>query len=229
MSLRDDVTEYEIVRDIFQRRRYVTSWDVFVGTKSLEVGQLEGIPGRKISSGFAVEFAPFKRASAPGVCGYRSNAGKTSSPLGAVSSEGTALYMYVDVRVSESLRLDRGACTSSSSKHRKARGFPLSLSSTARTLRINLRTRDRAGTLPRVLSGFIASPSGALDRRRCYTGSRASYSLKSFERDRGVRNFVRIADVLIDQANIYSLTLVKGGCLYSKRLRIVCYVKNKDS
>lgn len=34
------------------------------------------------------------------MCGYRSNAGKTSSPLGAVSSEGTALYMYVDVRVS---------------------------------------------------------------------------------------------------------------------------------
>lgn len=67
-------------------------------------------------------------------------------------------------------------------------------------LRINLRTRGRARTLPRVLSGFIASPSGALDRRWRYAGSRVSYSLKSFERDRGVRNFVRITDVLIGQA-----------------------------
>lgn len=199
MSLRDDITKCEIVRDIFQRRRYVTSWDVFVETKSLKVGQLEGIPGRKISSGFAVEFAPFKRVR-PRCVRLPLECREDVVSLGSGEFRGNRTVYVCRCPCFESLRLDRGACTSSSSKHRKARGFPLSLSSTARTLRINLRTRDRAGTLPRVLSGFIASPSGALDRRRCYTGSRASYSLKSFERDRGVCNFVWITDVLIGQA-----------------------------
>lgn len=40
---------------------------IFVATNSFKVGQLGGIPGREISSGFAVEFGPFKRVWPP-VC-----------------------------------------------------------------------------------------------------------------------------------------------------------------
>lgn len=220
MGLRDNVTRYQIVGDIFQRRHYVTSRDVFVATKSFKVGQLEGIPGRKISSGFAVEFAPFKRVRCvrlPLECR------EDVVSLGSGEFRGNRAVYVCRCLCFESLRLDRGACTSSSSKYRKARGFPLSLSSTARTLRINLRTRDRAGTLPRVLSSFIASPSGALDRRRRYATSRASYSSKSFEHDRRVRNFLRITDVLIGQA----ISTRFNQSFNSKRLHIV-YVKIKD-
>lgn len=61
--------------------------------------------------------------------------------------------------------------TSSSSRHRKARGYS-AVSLSARCVRVNLRTRARAETLPRVLSGFIAPPCEALDRARY--GSRAA-------------------------------------------------------
>lgn len=66
------------------------------------------------------------------------------------------------------------------------------------SLRVNLQTRGRAGTLSRVLSGFIASSSRALD---CYHLSAAlsSWSSKFFERDRGVYNFPPSSCVLIGQ------------------------------
>lgn len=61
----------------------------------------------------------------------------------------------------------------------------------ARCTRVNLRARGRAGTLSRVLSGFIASPCGTLDRcRRLCRVQLSIWPSKFFEdRDRGICNF----------------------------------------
>lgn len=56
-----------------------------------------------------------------------------------------------------------------------------SLSSVARCVRVNLRTRGRPGTLPRVLSSFIASPPWS---SRSPPVQLLSCSSKSFEHDR---------------------------------------------
>lgn len=70
-----------------------------------------------------------------------------------VPRDPSRVHTYVCICVSSLVaRLDRGGCTSSSSKYQKADSLslpPLSFSIFDRCIRVNLRTRDRARTLPR--------------------------------------------------------------------------------